>query len=48
MRSLTKDGNIIYHDGEEKYDLGEKWVYDSAAMLEEGSGEIMEKEDDLS
>ncbi len=40
-----EDGNIIYHDGEEKYDLGEKWVYDSAAMLEEGSGEIMEKED---
>lgn len=42
---FDENGNIIYHDGEEKYDLGEKWVYDSAAMLEEGSGEIMEKED---
>lgn len=44
-KERDEDGNIIYHDGEEKYDLGEKWVYDSAAMLEEGSGEIMEKED---
>lgn len=44
-KEFDEDGNIIYLEGEEKYDLGEKWVYDSATMLEEGSGEIMEKED---
>lgn len=44
-KEFDEDGNIIYLEGEEKYDLSEKWVYNSATMLEEGSGEIMEKED---
>lgn len=44
-KEFDEDGNIIYLDGEEKYDLSEKWVYNSATMMEEGSGEIMEKED---
>lgn len=44
-KEFDEDGNIIYLDGEEKYNLSEKWVYNSATMLEEGSGEIMEKED---
>lgn len=44
-KEFDEDGNIIYLEGEEKYDLSEKWVYNFATMLEEGSGEIMEKED---
>ncbi len=40
-----KDGNIVFAKGEEKYNLAEKWKYNSATMLEEGSGEIMNKED---
>lgn len=40
-----QNGNIIYHDGEYIYDLSEIWTYDSATMLEEGSGEIMNMPD---
>ncbi len=39
------DGNIIYLGGEEKYNFGEKWVYDSSSMYEGGSSKISEEED---
>ncbi len=42
---FDEDGNIIYLEGEEKYNLSEKWVYDSRTMYTEGSGEIMNMED---
>ncbi len=35
-----EDGNIVYGDGEKKYDLDELWTFDPETMMEEGSGEI--------
>lgn len=46
--NLDSDGNIIYLEGEEKYDLSRNWVYNSATMFVEGSGEIQNKEDGFS
>ncbi len=40
-----ENGEIIYTDENKKYDLSEKWVYNSATMLAEGSGKIMDEED---
>lgn len=40
-----EEGNIVYGEGEEKYNLDEIWTYDSATMFEEGSGEIQEMPD---
>lgn len=40
-----ENGEIIYTDENKKYDLSEKWVYNSATMLAEGSGKIMEEKD---
>ena len=34
------EGNIVYREGEEKYNLDEMWTFDPATMMEEGSGEI--------
>lgn len=42
--NYDENGKIKYLPGEEKYDLSEKWVFDPASMMEEGSGEIMPKE----
>lgn len=38
--NLDENGNIIYKDGEEKYDLSRIWTYDPETMKEEGSGKI--------
>ncbi|MBQ8640851.1 MAG: serine hydrolase [Clostridia bacterium] len=38
--NLDADGNIIYREGEEKYDLSRMWTYDPETMKEEGSGKI--------
>jgi len=43
--NLDEDGNIIYLEGEEKYDLSREWVYDSKKMFVKGSGEIQKKKD---
>lgn len=43
--NLDADGNIIYLEGEEKYDLSREWVYYSSSMFEEGSGEIQHEKD---
>lgn len=43
--NLDAEGNIIYLDGEEKYDLSKTWVYNSSTMFVEGSGEIQKKDD---
>ena len=43
--NLDADGKIKYLEGEEKYDLSRTWIYDSAAMFVEGSGNIQDKED---
>ncbi len=40
-----ENGGIIYEKDEEKYNLDEKWFYDSENMFEEGSGEIQNEED---
>jgi len=37
------DGNIVYGEGEEKYNLDEMWTFDPATMMEEGSGELQTK-----
>ncbi len=39
------DGKIIYLKGEEKYDLSEKWVYDSSTMYVGGSTKIADEDD---
>lgn len=38
--NLDENGNIIYKEGEEKYDLSRTWTYDPDTMKEEGSGKI--------
>lgn len=43
--NLDADGKIKYLEGEEKYDLSRTWVYDSATMFVEGSGNIQDEED---
>ncbi len=45
--SATRDenGDIVYDSITKKYDLNEKWIYNSAIMLAEGSGEIMNEQD---
>ncbi len=35
-----EEGNIVYGEGEEKYNLDEMWTFDPETMMEEGSGEI--------
>lgn len=35
-----EEGNIIYGEGEEKYNLDEMWTFDPETMMEAGSGEI--------
>lgn len=34
------EGNIVYREGEEKYNLDEMWTFDPATMMQAGSGEI--------
>lgn len=46
--NLDDDGNIIYLDGEEKYDLSRIWVYDSETMYTYGSGVIQDEDDGFS
>lgn len=41
VRDSDEDGEIIYLDGEEKYDLDAVWTYDPSTMYESGSGEIL-------
>ncbi len=36
-------GNILYGEGEEKYNLDELWTFDPATMMEAGSGELQSK-----
>lgn len=43
--NLDADGNILYLEGENKFDLSRKWYYDSKTMFEKGSGEIQKKKD---
>jgi len=43
--NLDADGNIIYLEGEAKFNLSRKWHYDSKTMFEKGSGEIQKKKD---
>ncbi len=38
--NLDENGNILYKEGEEKYDLSRTWTYDPETMQEEGSGKI--------
>lgn len=38
--NLDENGNILYKEGEEKYDLSRTWTYDPETMKEEGSGKI--------
>lgn len=38
--NLDENGDIIYKEGEEKYDLSRTWTYDPDTMKEEGSGKI--------
>lgn len=38
--NLDENGNIVYKEGEEKYDLSRTWTYDPDTMKEEGSGKI--------
>lgn len=41
-QEFDEDGNMIYLEGEEKYNLDEVWTFDPITMMEDGSGEIMD------
>ncbi len=45
--NLDENGNIIYNEGEEKYDLSRTWVFDKETMDVEGSGIITKEESGL-
>lgn len=38
--NMDENGNILYAEGEEKYDLSRVWTFDKESMSEEGSGVI--------
>lgn len=46
--NYDENGNILYLEGEEKYDLGRKWTYDSGKDFVEGSGVIQNEDDGFS
>ncbi len=43
--NLDEDGNILYLEGEEKYDLNRIWTFDKEKMTVDGSGEIRKMEE---
>ena len=43
--NLDEEGNIIYLEREEKYDLNRLWTYNAEEMMVEGSGAIRKMED---
>ncbi len=43
--NLDEEGNILYLEGEEKYDLNRIWTFDKEKMTVDGSGEIRKMED---
>jgi len=45
--NLDENGNIIYNEGEEKYDLSRVWTFDKETMDVEGSGIITKEESGL-
>ncbi len=43
--NLDADGNILYLEGEEKYNLNRVWTFNKAWMMNSGSGYIKDMED---